>query len=145
VADAEAAIGNLVASVRPGGAILLIEPDFLPVSVAEPIEMRTFWNGWLAWSRNRGIDYHIGRTLAPRLAAYGLKEIKGTAETAIYNGGSRWADYWRETITELRGDLVKSGKLNDALVDAFLAQCTDPNWWTQTIAFTAVHARTPGS
>ena len=45
VADAKAATGNLVASLRPGGAILLIEPDFLPVSVAEPIEIRTFWSG----------------------------------------------------------------------------------------------------
>jgi 2-polyprenyl-3-methyl-5-hydroxy-6-metoxy-1,4-benzoquinol methylase len=145
VADAAAATANLVASLRPDGAILLIEPDFLPVSVAEPIEVRTFWSGWLAWSRERGIDYHIGRTLAPRLAAYGLKEIEGTAETAIYNGGSQWADYWRETITELRGDLVQSGKLNDALIDAFLARCADSNWWTQTIAFTAIQARSPGS
>ena len=88
---------------QAGGAILLIEPDFLPVSIAEPIEMRTFWGGWLAWSRERG-----------------------TAETAIYNGGSRWADYWRETIMELRGDLVPSGKLNDAVIDAFLAQCAKP-------------------
>src|SRR5712675_1714423 len=39
VADAKAATGNLVASLRPGGAILLIEPDFLPVSVAEPVEV----------------------------------------------------------------------------------------------------------
>ncbi len=69
VANVEAAIGNLVASLRPDGAILLIEPDFLPVSVAEPPEVRAFWNGWLAWSRERGIDYQIGRTLAPRLAA----------------------------------------------------------------------------
>lgn len=141
VAGARAATGNLVASLRPGGVILLVEPDFLPVSVAEPIEIRTFWNGWLAWSRERGIDYHIGRTLAPQLAAYGLKEIEGTAETAIYHGGSPWADYWRETITELRGDLLQSGKLNDALIDTFLAHCADPNWWTQTIAFTGVHAR----
>jgi 2-polyprenyl-3-methyl-5-hydroxy-6-metoxy-1,4-benzoquinol methylase len=36
VADAEAAAVNLVASARPGGALLLIEPDFLPVSAAEP-------------------------------------------------------------------------------------------------------------
>ena len=36
VGDAEAAVANLLASARPGGAILLIEPDFLPVSVAEP-------------------------------------------------------------------------------------------------------------
>jgi trans-aconitate methyltransferase len=60
VSDARAATGNLVASLRPGGAILLIEPDFLPVSVAEPAEIRTFWNGSLAWSRERGIDYYIG-------------------------------------------------------------------------------------
>jgi SAM-dependent methyltransferase len=66
VADAEKAIANLVASLRPGGAILLIEPDFLPVTIAEPTEVRAFWSGWLAWSRGQGIDYQIGRTLAPR-------------------------------------------------------------------------------
>ena len=142
VADAEAAIVNLVASVRPGGALLLIEPDFLPVSIAEPPEVRTFWEGWLVWSRERGIDYQIGRTLAPRLAALGsLEHIAGTAETAIYNGGSPWANYWTQTIAELRNDLISSRKLTDGLVDAFLGYCSDPNWWTQTIAFTAVHAR----
>ena len=88
-----------------------------------------------------GIDYHIGRTLAPRLASLGLTKISGAAETAIYNGGSLWADYWRETITELRGDLISSSKLGEALVDGFLAYCADSNWWTQTIAFTAVHGR----
>ena len=56
VADARAAVANLVASVRPGGAILLIEPDFLPVSVAEPPDVRAFWDGWLAWSRRAGND-----------------------------------------------------------------------------------------
>jgi hypothetical protein len=55
------------------------------------------------------------------------------------------ADYWRQTITELRGDLVGSGKLNDKLIDTFLAHCADPNWWTQTIAFTGVRARAPGA
>jgi SAM-dependent methyltransferase len=141
VADAEAAIGNLVASLRPSGAILLIEPDFLPVSIAEPPEVRAFWDGWLAWSRERGIDYQIGRTLAPRLAALGLKQIRGTAETAIYNGGSPWANYWTQTITELRDDLIRSNRLKKTLVDTFLGYCADPNWWTQTIAFTAVHGR----
>jgi SAM-dependent methyltransferase len=143
IADAEAAIKNLVASLRNGGVLLLIEPDFLPVSVAEPLEVRVFWEGWLAWSRERGIDYYIGRTLAPRLAALGLRQISGGAETAVYNGGSQWANYWTQTIGELRNDLTSSGKLNDALVDAFLSYCTNSNWWTQTIAFTAVHGRVP--
>ena len=143
VQNADTAMANIVASLRPGGALLLIEPDFLPVRIAEPPVARAFWDGWLAWSRERGIDYHIGRTLASRLASLGLIDIGGTAETAIYNGGSWWADYWIETITELRGDLVRSGKVDEALVDRFLAYYADSNWWTQTIAFTAVHGRTP--
>jgi hypothetical protein len=144
VADAQAAIANMVGSLKAGGAFLLIEPDFLPVSVAEPPDVHAFWDGWLAWSRERGIDYHIGRTLAPRLALLGLTNISGTAETAIYNGGSLWADYWIETIAELRGDLITSGKLDEALIDRFLVYCSDSNWWTQTIAFTAVHGRMLG-
>ena len=47
VQNAEAAMANMVASLRPGGALLLIEPDFLPVSIAEPLEVRAFWD-WLA-------------------------------------------------------------------------------------------------
>ena len=82
VADPETAILNMIASLRQGGALLLIEPDFLPVSIAEPQEVRAFWDGWLAWSRERGIDYHIGRTLAPQLASLGLTKINGTAETS---------------------------------------------------------------
>jgi 2-polyprenyl-3-methyl-5-hydroxy-6-metoxy-1,4-benzoquinol methylase len=143
VPDAEKAMANLVASLRPGGAILLIEPDFLPVAIAEPPEVCAFWSGWLAWSRNEGIDYHIGRTLAPRLAALGLQRISGTAETAIYNGTSLWADYWTQTVKELRADLISSRELNNALVDTFLGYCADPAWWTQTIAFTAVHGYAP--
>ena len=145
VADAEVAITNLVASLRTGGVLLLIEPDFLPVSIAGPPDVRAFWEGWLAWSRERGIDYHIGRTLAPRLAAPGLTQISGTAETAIYNGGSTWANYWTLTINELRDDLIGSGELNVALVDTFLNHCADSNWWTQTVAFTAVSGRSPGA
>jgi len=143
IKDVDAAIMNLAASLRPGGALLLIEPDFLPVSVAEPPEVRAFWDGWLAWSRERGIDYYIGRGLAPRLASLGLTEVSGTAETAVYNGGSPWAQYWIQTITELRDDLIDSGKLDNPLLNKFLAHCADPNWWTQTIAFTAVHGRAP--
>ena len=141
VADSQAAVANLVASVRPGGAILLIEPDFLPVSVAEPRDVRAFWEGWLAWSRREGIDYLIGRRLPATLATLGMESIEATAETALYNGGSLWADYWTRTVIELRGRLVASGELDDRSIDAFLGHCADPAWWTQTIAFTAVQAR----
>jgi SAM-dependent methyltransferase len=141
VADPEAAVANLVASMRPGGAILLIEPDFLPASIAEPPEIRAFWDGWLAWSGEQGIDYFIGRRLPPMLSGLGVANLEATAETALYNGGSPWAVYWRETVIGLRPLLVASGKLDDLSVDTFLARHADPAWWTQAIAFTAVHGR----
>lgn len=145
VSDAQAAIANLVASLRPGGAILLIEPDFQPVAVAEPAEIRRFWEGWLTWSRSQGIDYFIGRRLPETLARMGLEEVGATAETALYNGGSPWARYWERTVLELRDRLLGSGELDEASIEAFLACCVDPRWWTQTIAFTATHARAPSS
>jgi SAM-dependent methyltransferase len=143
VADAEAAVLNMIASARPGGTILLIEPDFLPATVAEPPEVREFWEGWLAWSRQQGIDYFIGRRLPEMLSRVGLADIGATAETALYNGGSLWALYWRQTLIELRTGLEDSGKLAVRSIDAFLTRWADPAWWTQTIAFTAVHGRVP--
>jgi hypothetical protein len=141
VTDVDRAVENLMASLAPGGAILLIEPDFLPVRVSEPPEVHRFWQGWLAWSREQGIDYFLGRTLAARLDAQGIQHIAGTAETAVYQGGSPWATYWLDTVTELRSGLVESGHLDDELIDHFLQACADRHWWTQTIAFTAVHGR----
>jgi hypothetical protein len=134
-------MANLVASARPGGAILLIEPDFLPVMVAQPAEIKAFWDGWLQWSREQGIDYMIGRRLPASVAGFGVEEVQAIAETALYNGHSPWARYWLETIVELRDRLEASGKLPGELIDAFLAYCRDPGWWTQTIAFTAVAGR----
>jgi SAM-dependent methyltransferase len=141
VADLEAALRNLVASLAPGGTLLLIEPDFLPVEISAPASVRRFWHGWLAWATDRGIDYHVGRMLPGRLAELGLSDVSGVAEAALYNGGSAWADYWVRTITELRPNLVASGQLDEETIDEFLTHCEEPTWWTQTIAFTAAYGR----
>jgi 2-polyprenyl-3-methyl-5-hydroxy-6-metoxy-1,4-benzoquinol methylase len=76
VVDVEAAIKNLAASVRPGGALLLIEPDFLPGSVAEPPEVRAFL-GWMAGmvARTRDRLLHRARAGAATGSA-GLKANK---------------------------------------------------------------------
>lgn len=143
LADPEVAAANLVASARPGGAIVLMEPDFLPVTLAEPEEVRRFWAGWLSWSRSKGIDYFIGRRLPQMLDRLGVTDIEAVAETALFNGGSLWADYWRLTVTELGPRLRESGEFDGREIAAFLRECADPAWWTQVIAFTTVHGRAP--
>jgi hypothetical protein len=62
-----------------------------------------------------------------------LTGISGTGETAIYNGGSSWADYWIQTITELRHELIGSGKVDEGLVQTYLAYCADRSWWTKLL------------
>jgi SAM-dependent methyltransferase len=143
LADPTTAAENLITSARAGGTIVLIEPDFLPVAVAAPEEIRRFWDGWLAWSSSEGIDYFIGRRLPQMLCGLGVTDIEAVAETALFNGGSLWAEYWRLTVTQLRPRLEASGKVGGGEIDAFLRRCADPAWWTQAIAFTAVHGRTP--
>jgi hypothetical protein len=59
------------------------------------------------------------------------------------NGTSLWADCWTQTVKELRGDLISSGKVSNALINSFLGDCADPAWWTQTITFTTVHGYAP--
>ncbi len=71
----------------------------------------------------------------------GLERVSATAVTALYNGGSPWAQYWEQTIIELADRITGAGDLEQQSIDAFLTHCADPSWWTQTIAFTAVHAR----
>src|SRR5207248_1077717 len=83
----------------------------------------SIWAGWLSWSRKRGIDYMIGRRLPQLMAAVGLEQISATAETALYNGGSSWAQYWEQTIIELRDGLVGAGDLDARSIDVFLAHC----------------------
>jgi hypothetical protein len=99
--------------------------------------------GWLAWSRGAGIDYFIGRRLPEMLTRLGLVEVAATAETALYTGRSAWALYWQQTVIQLRARLEDSGSLDRRVIDAFLARCADPDWWTQTIAFTAAYGRLP--
>jgi hypothetical protein len=69
--------------------------------------------------------------------------VPSPSGTAIRRG-SAWAVYWRQTVAELRTRLVPSGKLDDRLIDTFLARCADPAWWTQTIAFTAAAGHVRG-
>jgi hypothetical protein len=101
VGDVEAAIENLAASVRPRRcASAQLSLIFSPS--ASPSRRR---------SERFGMDGSCGRATAGlitasgaswrRLAPLGLTQISGDAETAIYNGSSRRADYWTQTIADV--------------------------------------------
>lgn len=95
---ARKALERMVEALKPDGVLLSIEPDMLPCTAAEPNEIREFWNSWLRWSREAGIDYFIGGKISAWLDSLGLENVSGEGHTAHFNGGSDWATYWVQTM-----------------------------------------------
>jgi SAM-dependent methyltransferase len=137
------ALKRMTEAVRPGGVFLSIEPDMLPCTVAEPGSMRTFWQGWLKWAEQSGIDYFDGRKMPAWLDSLGMESVAGEGCTMHFNGGSDWATYWASTIRELEPSLVNSGNMTRAMLDEFYALYADPHYWTSVITFAATSGRKP--
>ena len=141
--DRKTALKRMVDAVKPGGALLSIEPDMLPCTVAEPQSMRAFWRAWLKWSEQSGIDYFVGRKIPAWLDALGLVGVAAEGHNAHFNGGSDWARYWTSTIRELEPSLLKSGAMTQTMLEDFYGLYADPHYWTSVIAFTATSGRKP--
>ena len=139
------ALERMIKAVKRGGAFLSIEPDMLPATVAEPDSMRLFWQAWLGWSAESGIDYYVGRKVAAWLDLLGLQGVCGEGHTAHFNGGSDWARYWTSTLRELTPPLMKSGLMTQPMLDDCYARYEDPHYWTSLITFTASWGRKPAS
>lgn len=140
---AREALERMVTALKPGGLLLSIEPDMLPCTVAEPDSMHTFWEGWLKWSVEAGIDYFIGRRIPAWLDSLGLKYVAGEGHTAQFNGGSGWATYWTESIRELTPSLLKSGYITEEMLKEFYTCYQDPHYWTSVMTFSANWGRKP--
>jgi SAM-dependent methyltransferase len=140
---ARKALERMIVALKPGGVLLSIEPDMLPCTVTEPAEMRAFWQGWLKWSVEAGIDYFIGRKIPEWLDSLGLEEVAGEGHTAQFNGGSSWAAYWSATLRELTPALVKSGHITREMLQEFHASYQDPRYWTSVMTFVENWGRKP--
>jgi SAM-dependent methyltransferase len=134
---ARRALERMVAALKPGGALLSIEPDMLPCTVVAPDSMRAFWQGWLKWSADAGIDYFIGHKIPVLLDSLGLRKIAAEGNAAHFNGGSDWAAYWLETMQELEPSLLESNHVTGKMLDDFRTCYRDPHYWTSVITFVA--------
>lgn len=131
------AVQHMAALLKPGGILLSIEPDFLPATAATPEPLRAFWQAWLEWSKSAGVDYFIGRKMPNLLSATGLDDVAAEGTTALYRGKSLWAEYWLETLNELRPRLIESGYVTAPLLTQFKRLYSDPRTWTSAITFVA--------
>lgn len=134
---------RLAAAVKPGGAILIEEPDFHPVTASDSPVMVDFWRGFLAWAANQGIDYFIGRRVAGLLADAGMADLAVHGETILFDGGSLPSRYLKLTMAELEDSILASGLVGRATWTEAMALFDNPRFWTWQNAYVTTTGSRP--
>lgn len=114
VPDRERALATMVEALAPGGWLLLEEadPGLQPlvcldeVGDAERLANR-LKRAFRSLMAERGVDLAFGRTLARRLRAAGLEDVRADAYFPI--GGPASTELERATIEQIRDRLVEHG------------------------------------
>ena len=136
-------IGKLIGAVKPGGYLVLEEPDFHPFESALPSVWRDFWSGYITWAAMKGIDNYIGKKLPGKLQELGLEDVQAHGETLLFNGGSEGAEYFKLLIAELGNEFIDSGFISADQIREVSVVLENPRLWTMNISFITVTGRKP--
>ena len=144
IADyAPAVLARMGAAVKPGGWLLIQEPDFHLAPTTEPEAWARTWTGLIEWGRSNGVDWLIGRKLPGMVAALDLGHPQAKTDVQNIRGRDRGALYFQLFFAEVRDRVIAAGHLDAAAIDAASVLLDDPNYWTQCWMMTGVWVRKP--
>jgi ubiquinone/menaquinone biosynthesis C-methylase UbiE len=136
-------LAHMAEAVRPGGWLLIQEPDFHLAPTTEPEVWARTWIGLIEWGNANGVDWLIGRKLPRMVAALGLGHPQAKTDVQNIRGRDRGAKYFQLFFAEVRDRVIASGQLDAATIDAASALLEEENYWTQCWMMTAVWVRKP--
>ena len=144
IADyAPTVLARMAAALKPGGWLLVQEPDFHLAPTTEPDVWAKTWKALIEWGHANGIDWLIGRELPSMVSKLGLGQPQAKTDVQNIRGRDRGALYFQLFFAEVHDRVVGSGQLDAATLDAASALLEDPNYWTQCWMMTAVWVRKP--
>ena len=138
---APAVLEQMAAAVRPGGWLLVQEPDFHLAPTTEPEVWASTWNALLRWGNSQGVDWLIGRRLPSMVTELGLGRPQAKTDVQNIRGRDRGAQYFQLFFAEVRDRVLESGQLDATTLDAASRLLDDPDHWTQCWMMTAVWVR----
>jgi SAM-dependent methyltransferase len=142
IADyAPTVLARMAAVLKPGGWLLVQEPDFHLAQTTEPDVWAKTWKAMIEWGHDNGIDWLIGRELPSMVSKLDLGQSQAKTDVQNIRGRDRGALYFRMFFAEVRDRVVDSGRLDAATLEAASALLEDPNYWTQCWMMTAVWVR----
>jgi len=136
-------VARMAEAVKPGGWLLIQEPDFHLAPTTEPEVWARTWKGLIDWGQANGVDWLIGRRLPSMVAGLGLGYPLAKTDVQNFRGGDRGALYFQLFLAEVRDRVIEGGQLDAATIDGASALLNDPDYWTQCWMMTAVWLRKP--
>jgi SAM-dependent methyltransferase len=127
--DKQAALRRMVSALRPGGVLLVEEPDFVTIyEAAEPAALRrVMLAGMRHLETTSHVDCTYGRRVLGDLIAVGLVDAAAEGRCPIVRGGSPLAgDFLRLTLVKLREPLLVAGAVTEAEFAEAVATLEDP-------------------
>src|SRR3954463_2671411 len=115
-------------AVKPGGWLLIQEPDFHLAPTTEPDVWASTWKGLIEWGHSNGIDWLIGRKLPSMVEALGFGHPQAKTDVQNIRGRDRGALYFQLFFAEVRDRLVGAGRLDAATLEAASALREAPNY-----------------
>ena len=145
--DLDAAIARLIDALKPGGLLLVEEPDFYPVHAAHPGAPPLYAQFMDALTRAvvaaTGRDCYWARGLPALLVSHGLQDVQAAADVAVLHGGGPLARFYRLSGQQARQRVLDTGLIDAADYDAALALLDDPRLWAFGACTVAAWGRRP--
>ena len=147
VRERDAALAQMISSLKPGGWLLMEEYDSCSVQpdpVANPAE--TTLKTHSAMQRlleDNGVNRRYGRLLPGLLRARGLSSVGAEARLFLWQGGSAGTKLLRANFKQLRERMIEGNYISQQEFDRDLAQLDDPDLLMPSSILWSVWGRRP--
>jgi ubiquinone/menaquinone biosynthesis C-methylase UbiE len=146
IPDFQVALTKMLELLKPGGWIVLEEPDF---SAARAIvgeesahqSMNRVNRSILQMFENRGMDYALGVKLPAILQRSGLQQLSVENDTPLSNGGSGIATVMKMSALQLAEKYIATGRATQEDIEKYCLFADDRNAWAIYYATVGVVAQ----
>jgi hypothetical protein len=130
-----------VAALKPGGWLLVEDPDwvsFLPVARDQIDMFVQAWQQFIAPVRQAGWEPYYARTHGTTLRRHGLRDVQCVGRVFEWGGARPTTALFLFSLQRLRDRTVEAGRLSPQEADAFLALLEAPDFTAMSpIVFSA--------
>ncbi len=135
--EREALVEKLVTALKPGGWLLVEEPDMFPTAAGSLGPYLRLREATAALLQSAGTNHRWARTLPAVLSAAGLIGVGAEAEVDICQGGSPMAECRQLGLAQLREALLQADLITEEEFEKGTACLSDSSHWLMDFASVA--------